>query len=152
MRSFRQVINAAFLLLSLAIAWASWQLKFSVRGEVGPGLMPFGAAVLLGVVSLVGFVQTMRGAPESTLRDLIPSRNGALRILAIIAALIATIVLLDPLGFVLTTFAMLALLPFALGVRKVTSTLLMAAAASFSIYFAFTNLLRVPLPAGVLGF
>lgn len=152
MRPFHQAINACFLALSVLVAWMSWHLKFYIGTEVGPGFMPFGVAVLLGGVSLLGLIRATTQPSEPRSADFFPSRIGRLRILAIILALVGTIVLLEPLGFIITTFAFLVFLPLALGRQNLIVTALVSIAGSFGVYFVFTSWLRVSLPVGVFGF
>jgi sterol desaturase/sphingolipid hydroxylase (fatty acid hydroxylase superfamily) len=67
-------------------------------------------------LSLALFIQTTWGASlADAAATLKPERDGAVRILLIMAALIVCLFLLDPLGFRLSLFLFLLFLPFALG-------------------------------------
>jgi putative tricarboxylic transport membrane protein len=152
MRQVRLAIDGAMLALSVLIAWMSWGLKFDIRGEVGPGLMPFAVAVLLGSASLAGLVRGVAQPSEPLPAGVLPSRSGALRVVAVALTLVGAILLLRPLGFIVTTFLMLCIVPLVLGARNPLSILVIASVASIGVYHAFTSWLRVPLPPGVLGF
>jgi hypothetical protein len=109
-------------------------------------------SVVTGVLSLALFVQTTVGQPATaSSAPLLPDRPGTLRILAIMAALVGSVGLLDPLGFRISLFLFLFFLPLALGARSWWLILIFALAGSFGVFHVFYYWLKVPLPVGGLG-
>jgi hypothetical protein len=109
-------------------------------------------SLITGALSLALFIQTTweRGAADAATK-LLPGRQGARRILVILFALLACVILLDPLGFRITLFLFLLFLPPALGVKRWWGALIFAAVGSFGIFHLFYYWLKVPLPMGMFG-
>ncbi|NNG04274.1 MAG: tripartite tricarboxylate transporter TctB family protein [Inquilinus sp.] len=122
---------------------------------VGPDLFPTiigGGLGLCGLVLMAGGLLRRRrtgGGPWVVLDRWVTTPALAGNVLSVLAALAFYIVLSKPLGFHLTTLLILAGLMLKLGVRPVP-------AAAFAIvlppliHYVFYDLLRVPLPWGVL--
>lgn len=140
---------AAFAVLTLAL---STQYAYRDRLGPGPAFFPVWMSVITAVLSLALLVQTTVGrAVATSSAPLRPDRPGALRILAILAALVGSVALLDPLGFRLSLFLFLIFLPPALGARNWWFTVVFALAGSFGVFHVFYYWLKVPLPVGFLG-
>ncbi|HZE41445.1 MAG TPA: tripartite tricarboxylate transporter TctB family protein [Stackebrandtia sp.] len=70
--------------------------------------------------------------------------------LLMVVALVAYVLLLEPVGFLITTFAFYVAAAAILGSRVWWRELVIGAAMSAVIYFSFTYLLELTLPPGVL--
>ena len=140
--------------LAFAIFWlvVSFEYPYKDRLGPGPGFFPFWLSLITGGLALALLVQTSlaRSSAEGS-AALLPERPGAVRILAVLGALVGSLALLDPLGFRISLFLFLFFLPFALGERTWWITLIFAAAGSFGVFHVFYYWLKVPLPVGVLG-
>jgi putative tricarboxylic transport membrane protein len=147
-----QIACLAFVAASLTMMGLSFAYPYHDRLGPGPGFFPFWMSLITAGLSLALFVQTTWGASLAdaavTLR---PTRDGEVRILFIMGALLVCLVLLDPLGFRLSLFPFLLFLPFALGMRSWWIILIFAALGSFGIFHVFYYWLKVPLPIGVFG-
>jgi len=152
MRRAWQIACIAFL--GFAIFWMveSFAYPYKDRLGPGPGFFPFWLSLITGGLALALLLQTSlaKSSPEGS-ATLFPKREGAVRILVILACLIGSLALLDPLGFRLSLFLFLLFLPFALGERTWWVTLIFAAIGSFGVFHVFYYWLKVPLPVGVLG-
>jgi putative tricarboxylic transport membrane protein len=128
------------------------RLRYYTSLGPGPGFFPFWLSLALGACALALLAQAVRmPPPEAKSERLWPDRSGAYKILAVLACLIATIVLLEPLGYRLTMLAVYAFLLFTLGRRDYLVMALVSLAGSFGVYYLFVNWLQVPLPAGPFG-
>lgn len=78
------------------------------------------------------------------------TRQGAMRVAAVLGAVVFYLVAGEVVGFVLTTFLILCGLMSLLGVRW-PITLAVAVPVVATIYQVFANVLRVPLPRGLFG-
>jgi putative tricarboxylic transport membrane protein len=69
-----------------------------------------------------------------------------------VAVVLVFIVAVEPLGYVIVSSIVFWLTAWALGARHVVHTAVIGIALSLVVYLAFTRLLDISLPAGVLGF
>ena len=117
----------------------------------GPGFFSFWLGILLMVMSLVQIVLTYRRPREALPDGFIPNRNGVKRILYIMGALAASLLVMKYLGFSLTMLVFCVFLLRMLGVRQSWwITLTLAVVGSFGMFYLF-DLLQVALPKGFLG-
>jgi len=117
----------------------------------GPGFFSFWLGVLLMVLSLVQIVATWRRPAETLPAGFIPNREGITRMLSILGALVAALLLMGILGFSLTMLLFCVFLLRRLGRQSWWLTLVLAVIASFGTTYLF-GLLQVMLPKGFLGF
>ena len=123
----------------------------SVHGP-GPGLMPFIVGLLLCLVSLYLLVTShlKRDAVEETNKGEEKKVSvGAISL--VVGSLIAYALLMERLGFLITTPLLLMALFRGSGARKWRSIVFTSILTSLIVYFVFTYL-RVRLPAGILRF
>lgn len=147
-----QTASGIFLLLALYIAITSiTDLRFYTRLGPGPGFFPFCLAIGLGILAVSMFYTATFGDRQPLAADFIPDRAGLARMAAILFAIGAVVLAMEPLGFRLTMFAFVLFLLFAFGNRNIVLMLLVAAAGSFGIFALFVDLLKVTLPIGRLG-
>jgi putative tricarboxylic transport membrane protein len=117
----------------------------------GPGFFSFWLGILLMVMSLVQIVMTYRRPRESLPDGFIPDREGVKRMLYIMGALAASLLLMKYLGFSLTMLGFCIFLLRTLGRRQSWwLTLTLSVIGSFGTYYLF-GLLQVGLPRGFLG-
>jgi putative tricarboxylic transport membrane protein len=120
--------------------------------RVGPALFP--ALIALGLV-IGGLLLIVRGWRDRTtvpwirFEPWVQSPRHVAGFIGVIGSVVFYIVAANRLGFLPTSFIILAALFRLFGVALGRS-ILMAAIATFVIHFAFYKLLRVPLPWGVL--
>jgi putative tricarboxylic transport membrane protein len=117
----------------------------------GPGFFSFWLGILLTVMSFVQIVMTYRRPVEPLPDGFIPGRDGVKRMLYIMGALVASLLLMNYLGFSLTMMVFCIFLLRTLGRRQSWGlTLTLSAIGSFGTWFLF-GLLQVGLPTGFLG-
>jgi len=141
----------------LCIVFAAFVMRRSLAMKLytplgpGPGFFPFWLSLLFGALAaiMLAHATLRRSEPAST--DLLATRAGYRRIAAILGALVGAIVLMDPLGFRLTSLGFYLFLLTSLSRPTWILTLVIAVAGSFGVYHMFANLLRITLPVGLLG-
>ena len=117
----------------------------------GPGFFSFWLGILLMVMSLVQIVMICRRPGEPLPDGFIPNRDGVKRILYIMGALVASLLVMKYLGFSLTMLVFCVFLLRTLGVRQSWwITLTLAVVAGFGTFYLF-GLLQVSLPKGFLN-
>jgi len=127
---------------------------YSLSDALGPGagFFPFWLGMLGVALGLALLVQSWRGQAIGEGRQaLLPRGEGARRAAAMLAALVAAALLLQPLGFRLAMLIFTAGLLLALGVRRPVTIAIFALLSSFGLFHAFYYWLQVPLPIGALG-
>lgn len=117
----------------------------------GPGFFSFWLGILLMALSLVQIILIWRRPAEPLLAGFIPDREGVKRILSILLALVASLALMNTLGFSLTIMGFCIFLLRRLGQQPWWLTLVLSVAAGFGTFYLF-GLLQVMLPKGFLGF
>ena len=116
----------------------------------GPGFFSFWLGVLLIILSLIQIAGTFRGPREPMPVDFIPGGDGIKRMLCILGALVASLFLMDRLGFSLTMLGFCVFLFRTLGRQPWWLTLTLAVVGSFGLSYVFGQL-QVILPTGFLG-
>ncbi|OGP58051.1 MAG: hypothetical protein A2162_11280 [Deltaproteobacteria bacterium RBG_13_52_11b] len=123
----------------------------SVHGP-GPGLMPFIVGLLLCLVSLYLLVSGLmkKDAVGETHKG--EEKRGNLGAISlVVGSLIAYALLMERLGFLITTPLLLMALFLGSGARKWRFIVFTSILTSLIVYFAFTYL-RIRLPAGIFRF
>ena len=149
MRSADRV--TAVLLFALSVAFAAGALKYySWWGPGGPGsaFLPFWLALVMGALSLVMLVRSVRQAERGA--DWLPRGAGLRDMLVVLGATIAFIALLRVTGMVVGTALYLAGLVWYLGRHRWWVTAAVALAAAFFNWLVFVRWLRVPMPEGII--
>lgn len=147
----RDIISSAvFFVLGLSTLISSLLLGIGDVGNPGSGFVLFYVSLLfLACIALTLVFSHRRFLKNvsSEVWHILPRRPVPL----VVAASIVYPLILEGLGYLLTTFAFMLLL-FGLNRMKLW-VLVTSAAATVSIsYYIFHSLLQVPLPKGLLGF
>ena len=145
----KELIIACFwLLLSIYLACASYQLGLGVGGRPGAGFFPFGTALAIGIIALLRLIGISHNATATTTTT---TPDEVKKIIYVVAGMLAYALLLDTLGFVICTFFLLAFYLKIVAAQRWRSSLIFAIATSLLAHVFFDVLLRAPLPRGLLG-
>lgn len=142
------LISSATVML-VAIIFLFYSLQYSFGSELGPGaaLMPFCLSAILLVLSGSYMVVAAKG--KDIIEDM-PDAEGKKNIFFIVCSMILYLVLLKPLGSVLSGGIFLFLL-----LRKSYKwhiSALIAIVASASLFLLFAKVLDVNMPVNMFGF
>lgn len=146
-----QIAGVLFILFSAFIARESLELKFYTSLGPGPGFFPFWLSVILGLLSANLLYQATFKESDPMPSDFFASKKGYLRVGAIVLALVATVVLMNVLGFRITMFIFYIFLLYTLGRQNPIVTALVALGGSWGVYHVFVEWLKVVLPVGTFG-
>lgn len=142
--------------LGTYFAFGAFNIRLlSGYSRIGPRFFPFlvaGGMLLCGVLLLI---QALRGqeAPLEAGEDVDVEATSDWRAVAILtASLIAGIMLMERLGFVLASTVLFWGVAFGFGSRRYLRDSLSGLVLATAVYLAFTRLLDLNLPAGVLPF
>jgi putative tricarboxylic transport membrane protein len=132
-----------FLGLALIVIRESWQVGLGTLTMPGSGFIPFGTGIILSFLALLLIYQDWQKANKP---GTIP-----LRVFLALGCLFVYSMVLDTLGFVVSTF-LLVLALFRLGEARRWWVLTgMSIIVTFLAYLIFGRLLQVYFPPGVLG-
>ncbi len=134
------------------LLWISQSLRLRYWGDFAPesGFLPFWLGVTL-VLLVAAFLAVSFRAPAHA--PVAAAERPALgRIGAIVGGLVATLALLEQLGFVVSVGVYLAFLIGAVERRSAGEALGASLATVLAIHAIFRLWLKVPLPAGPWGF
>ncbi|WP_089970994.1 tripartite tricarboxylate transporter TctB family protein [Lihuaxuella thermophila] len=142
-RTFDRIASVLFLLVGIFFIMESRKLSASAYGsEVGPDLFPLGLGILLVLLSLRLMVETFRyPSAEMKTTKLDVKRFGIILLAAILYA-----VLLEPLGYVLSTFLFLVVAFQTMEKGKWLSTIVFSGLFSSGVYYLYVGLLKGTLP------
>lgn len=142
---------AALLSVAALILFESRNLSFGALRTPQTGFFPKILAVLLLLLTLAALLQSLRRrAAEGDSTKI--SSDGWSRICATLATLVGFALLLEPLGFLLSTFLLMVLLLRAVEAPPWPKVAIVALLTALGSYVIFAWLLGVPLPGGIVGF
>jgi hypothetical protein len=152
MKRVYQIAAIPFIGLGFFILWESRGMKYYSSLGPGAGFLPFWVGAALTLLSLIWLVQVSCKPTAGKTDDFLPNRQGGLRIMIILGALVLCVALLNLLGFSLTMLAFLAFLLLALGRQNLIVTAIISVAGSFGVGYVFEHWLGVFLPKSSLWF
>ncbi|HEX2964191.1 MAG TPA: tripartite tricarboxylate transporter TctB family protein [Syntrophorhabdaceae bacterium] len=140
-----------WLCVSAVVAVASLRLGLGKISMPGSGFTPFGASVLLGILSIVCFFQSNNSKKSE---DAGPLFRGMLwpRVVLVFIALFAYARLIPFGGYNVTTFLLLVLLFRIAGQRQIWKAIVYALITTALSYYVFSKWLNLQFPIGPLGF
>ena len=147
----RLTIAASLILAGLAglTLFEASRLAFGSIRVPQTGFFPSILAILLLFFSIALLVQTCRQAGGESGEQPITS-EAWIRISITLAAMLGFALVLETLGFLLSTFTVMLVLLRVIEPQKWPRVFAVALATALISYFLFGRLLNIPLPAGVL--
>lgn len=138
------------LLLSVGTCIKSYRLDLGDPGNPGPGFIPFSIGGVLGLMSIYLCLRgALQGGSGPHVHD--ASRKGGWKKAALVLALLAAYgAFFEPLGFVVSTFLLIALLLRAVGRQRLRRSLAVSVLTVLCAHLLFIVLFRLPLPRGTL--
>jgi putative tricarboxylic transport membrane protein len=142
----RRLPAAALIGLGIAALYEASSLSFGTVREPGSGFFP----VLVSLVLIAFGAVSFAAAPVSPGQSIRAEAHAEARPWILVAALAAYAWAIVPVGFLLSTTALLLVLLRGIGRARWQVSIALAAFASLACYLLFTRL-GMPLPPGVLG-
>lgn len=134
-----------WLFLALYLTVASYKLGLGAGGRPGPGFFPFGAAIAIGIIA---FLRLLRPRSETTM---VTTSSGWHKIAGVIAGMLAYTFVLEPLGFALCTFLLMAFYLRVVASQRWNVTVSFAFTIALLSHLFFDVLLNAPLPRGIIA-
>ena len=142
----QKFIGFALVLLSLVFVCMSAALPTDSRiFNSSPRTLPLLASSVMLVFSVAySFLQSF------SVETIIIHRASAFRVLLFLAAIFAYVLLLEELGYILSTFMLAALSSVIIGIRGYIKVLFLSLSLSLGIWLLFAKLFSSYLPGGSL--
>ena len=113
-----------------------------------PSLFPRLSIIALFILSVFYFFQSTQFREKNLFKEL--DARSSTRVVVTIVVFVAYALLFEPLGFVLSSALVVAVLTIYYGNRNILITLAVVIGAPLAIYFILTHTLQVSLPEGPL--
>jgi putative tricarboxylic transport membrane protein len=142
-KTFDRYASIVFFVLGLAFVFGSKGISASAYGSnVGPNIFPLGLGSILVLLSLRLFAETFRYKHEQKEKQALDTK----RFVIMLIATVLYALLLEELGYVISTFAFLVIGFQTMERGKWLSTLLISAGFSAGIYYLYVQVLEGTLP------
>lgn len=137
-------------IVGLFICFLAWRIHFGSFREPGPGFIAFFSGLLIGGTGLVIILSRVRAKPSQVETPAIPllPRNWR-HLFFTTSALFGYALLLDSLGYIITTLFMMWIFFYVFGGKRWLSSLLISAFIVASTYVVFDIWLLCQFPRGI---
>ena len=158
MKKYLRADGLIWVLIGIGICFGSINLKLGNFHTPGAGFLPFLAGVLLAIFGLILMISTLfaeaNGEKKRENLGHVAGRQQRrfLNPLLTVAILFGYILVLEPLGFLLTTFVCLLLLFKLSEPKKWVMPAILSACTAVLSYLIFSVWLQSQLPKGLLKF
>jgi putative tricarboxylic transport membrane protein len=139
-----------WLLFGVIVSVASYRLGLGSIREPGTGFLPFGAGMLLGILSLCSFLQELR--KERASKEPLFKGTFWLKVIVVFAALLVYAQLLPYGGYNICTFLLMFFLFSVMERQKLWKIGFYSLLATGLTYYVFSKALNLQFPVGPFGF
>ncbi|MDC7235399.1 MAG: tripartite tricarboxylate transporter TctB family protein [Spirochaetales bacterium] len=140
-------VGAALSVFSTAVFLYANQYKGKGVSEYGPNVFPQAMAILLFITSILLMVNAVRGNSQTDLEGI--HLTGLIRSGITVGISIIYLILMQFLGFFLSTVIFLYVMMTYLGQKGQLKRIISTLAVSVVIYAIFNNFLKIPMPEGL---
>lgn len=146
----RKSEGVLWIILGLFVCVLAGQVHFGSFREPGPGFVAFFSGLLIGGIGLVMLLTAVRPTPLqcNPPGTAFPRKNWR-QLFFTMALLCGYALLLDRLGYIISTLSMMWAFFYVSGRRRWIASLLMSSAVVASTYLVFDVWLRCQLPRGI---
>lgn len=142
-----------WLIFAICIAIESRRLGLGKWSTPGPGYFPFGAGILLGLISLSILIKSLLKPPLKKMPTVVTQLEERLNwqsVMLTLTGMLFYVFLFYRLGFILCTFLLIAFFVWVIGRRNWFVSFIAALFTTAASYLLFEILLDAQLPKGVL--
>jgi putative tricarboxylic transport membrane protein len=151
MKSYDRIAAIFFLAVGGFFSVYARRVKIGTWNEPEAGFLPFWGGLLLVVMSAFLLLSTFKAEASPIRISFFPVADAWKRVLVTFLSLVVYNLLLNRLGFTLTTFLFLGFLMKFIFPQSWLRTLLVAFVGSAVARLLFINFLETQLPKGILG-
>ena len=138
------------ILIGLYAIWEGTKMPEDLVMKIGPSFFPNILAGFLILFSAILIANALRGKSKGEVAPLRIADKGVQRGLITFAAAIVFCVVLDPLGFLLTSIIFLTFMMWIMGNRKPVALTIAPTVITLAVWLVFEKVLNLSMPAGIL--
>jgi hypothetical protein len=144
------IIYCVFCAAGAGILFPSLKLGLGAKGELGPGLLPFTAALCVLVTGAVLAVLTLikSGKIDTSEEVEVIERKGWIRVGELLFAFAVWPLLVGIIGYLLSTFLVSLGIAKAVGYQGWRGPIILSISITFCIWLIFGFMFQLDLPAG----
>jgi ABC-type sugar transport system permease subunit len=151
MKRAEQILGGVLLLFAIYIGYESTLIETGADfGKVGAGFLPFWLSVGLGIASAVLLIRALVLPAERFIREFFSDRTGGMRVIWVLAGYLLAVVVMKPLGMLISLAILMAATMPAFGSRSWKAIAFASIATPACVYVVFGLWLKVDLPMGIL--
>jgi putative tricarboxylic transport membrane protein len=140
------VAGLVLIFVGIGVIVGAMGLRVGTPTEPQPGFFPFLSGVSILILSSILLILGWLGRTKSRIRF---GEMG--RPVKVMAVLIAFVALLDPLGYLITSLIVVALVLHIMGIKSWRALLTTGLGLSIGTFVLFDRLLGITLPVGILS-
>lgn len=150
MKKYDRMSTVFLIALALGICVESIRIEPGSLSNPGPGLIPLGCGLGIGVLGLICFVLTFKG--QSQPREALPEPGKKWSNIALaLVSMVGFAFLINFLGFYLVTFLWMSFVCRKIGRMGWKGTIFTSVVTTVCSYFLFGYFLEIRFPGGILG-
>ncbi|MHB8909296.1 MAG: tripartite tricarboxylate transporter TctB family protein [Syntrophales bacterium] len=150
MKRGEQILGAVLLLFAIYIGYESTLIETGADFGIGAGFFPFWLSVGLGVSSAALLFRAVVLPAVGSASAFFSEKSGTLRVIWVLAGYLVAVVVMKPLGILISLAILMAVTVPAFGSRSWKVIVLTAILTPLCIYLVFGYWLKVDLPMGIL--
>lgn len=148
-KTFDRYASVVFLIIGAAFAFGSFGISKSAYGSsVGPNIFPLGLGILMILLSIRLFFDTLRYKDEKKEKESLDYKRFGI----IIGAAFLYVISLETIGYVIGTFLFLLVGFQTMERGKLLRSVIISAIFSLGVYYLFVVLLQGTLPSFPIWF
>ncbi len=151
MKTLDQTSSLFWLLVSVAVFIGSLRLGIGTLHNPGMGFFTFGASGILGILSLILFLQATLQKKDVKTPPFFASPLWT-RIVLVVMVLVIYSWLMPVLGYLISTFLLMTFLFLILERKKIVFVFVSSILATVVTYVVFSKWLNCQFPDGLFGF
>ncbi len=152
MKRFDKIGALVCLMIAAAAIWQSSIIPMGRISKPGPGFLPFWVGIILALLSGALWIEASLRKPTEEGRHFLSGEGKWTYVMATGVGLLVYTTLMEPLGFVISTFLLLIFLFWYVGKQKVWVVFLGSFMVTFFTHLIFRVALKVQLPTGLFRF
>jgi putative tricarboxylic transport membrane protein len=151
MKRYDRMTSLICLFMAGGICLLSSRFPVGSWKDPGPGFLPLGSGILLGILSIILHLQSRLGRAEE-INESWFRKEQWVKLVLVLATLLGYAIALEPLGFLISTCLLLFILFILVQPQKVIVALGGSVFTTACSYALFELWLKMRLPRGPLGF
>jgi putative tricarboxylic transport membrane protein len=151
MRNPDQTSSLFWLIIGIGITFGSLKYGLGTLQSPGAGFITFFAGAILSLLSVGLFISSFRGQEPRRGLGILWKGLEAGKVIYVLSLLVVYALVLKYLGFLVSTFLLLALLFRVKATYRLLKIIILALLITAGSYLLFEVWLKVQLPKGILG-